>query len=179
MSDNYRVIIAGGRSFSDKALMEKKMDKILSRFLNKDAQRILGTRLIEGVTIISGTAHGADKLGEWYAKMRYLPVMRVGAEWAKYGRSAGYKRNQLMANHADALVAFWDGKSRGTKHMIDIAHDKGLAVRVIRYDNSYEEAMADYLGDNPEQEQFDDNVSGGLEAGLTMSKIVAHECLND
>jgi hypothetical protein len=55
------------------------------------------------------------------------------ANWQRDGKSAGFKRNVLMADNADALVAFWNGKSHGTQHMIDTALDRGLATRIIRY----------------------------------------------
>jgi hypothetical protein len=85
------------------------------------------------VEIVSGTAAGADTLGERYAQEKGYEVKKFPAQWDLYGKSAGYKRNQQMAEYADGLIAFWDGKSRGTKHMIDIATNKGLKVRVIRY----------------------------------------------
>ena len=58
---------------------------------------------------------------------------RFPADWDKYGKAAGYKRNGEMARNADALIAFWDGKSRGTKHMIDLAKKYDLQARVVMY----------------------------------------------
>ena len=78
--------------------------------------------------VISGTARGADRLGEDYAFKNDIACERYPAEWDKHGKSAGYIRNTLMADNADALIAIWDGESRGTKHMIDIARRKGLKV---------------------------------------------------
>ena len=78
-------------------------------------------------------ARGADRLGERYAKERGYKVIYFPADWDIDGRSAGFKRNVKMAEYADALVAFWDGKSSGTKHMIETAQGKGLDVRVKRY----------------------------------------------
>lgn len=80
--------------------------------------------------VVSGTARGADRLGEAFAVGRWIPIKRFPANWDKYGKSAGYIRNTEMADYADALVAVWDGKSKGTKHMIDIATKKGLIVYV-------------------------------------------------
>ena len=114
-----KVIIAGGRDFKDYELLMKKCDNIL---INQT-----------DVTIISGGAKGADSLGEWYANQKGYGLEIYPAEWEKFGKSAGYKRNVLMAENADALIAFWDGKSRGTNHMINIAKGKGLLVRVIKY----------------------------------------------
>ena len=117
----FKVIIAGSRTFDDCLLLEDVMDNVLKE-----------KRLTHTITIISGTANGADKLGEIYAGNWDYALERYPADWAKYGKSAGYKRNQLMATKADALVAFSVGNSRGTAHMIDIAIKGGLDVRVIR-----------------------------------------------
>lgn len=117
----FRVIIAGGRDFCNYALLEQTMDRLL---LNIE----------DDIAVVCGMARGADSLGEIYAKNRGYDVHPFPAEWNKYGKSAGYRRNEQMAQNADALVAFWDGKSRGTKHMIDIANRYNLKVRVIRYE---------------------------------------------
>lgn len=80
--------------------------------------------------VISGAARGADRLGELWAQVNNIPCEKFPANWNKYGKSAGYRRNVEMAENAEALLALWDGKSRGTKHMIDIANSKGLKVHV-------------------------------------------------
>jgi hypothetical protein len=115
----FKVIVAGGRDFSDYDLLKSKLDNLL---VDRDP-----------VEIVSGTARGADKLGEFYAKRTQLAVALFPANWDLYGKSAGYRRNEEMAEYADALVAFWDGKSRGTKHMIDLANKSGIQVRVVNY----------------------------------------------
>jgi hypothetical protein len=117
----FRVIVAGGREFSNYALLRDKLDYALRNRLN------------EGVTIVSGAARGADQLGERYAKERGYNIDSHPANWDEFGKSAGYIRNKEMAQSADALMAFWDGKSRGTKHMIDLAKQHGLKVIVINY----------------------------------------------
>lgn len=80
--------------------------------------------------IVSGCACGVDQLGERYANEMGIPLVKFPADWNKYGNYAGYKRNKEMAEYADALIAIWDGKSKGTKNMIDIATEKGLKVHV-------------------------------------------------
>lgn len=116
-----RVIIAGGRDFNDYDLMKRKLDALLANQT--------------GVVIVSGACPtGADKLGERYALERKLPVVQHPADWKQHGKSAGPRRNEQMAQNADALVAFWDGKSRGTKNMIDNAEKYGLKVRVVMYE---------------------------------------------
>lgn len=81
-------------------------------------------------TVISGAARGVDKLGEDWAHDHQVPCELYPANWSKYGKSAGPIRNIQMAENAEALIALWDGKSRGTKHMIDTAKSKNLKVFV-------------------------------------------------
>lgn len=83
--------------------------------------------------IVSGGAKGADELGERYAKERRFIVKRFEANWDRDGNAAGPIRNKAMAEYAEALIAFWDGKSKGTKNMIEQATTLGLKVRIIKY----------------------------------------------
>ena len=80
--------------------------------------------------VISGTAKGADLLGESFAQMREIPVDRYPADWISYGKRAGYIRNSQMANEADGCIALWDMQSKGTKNMIEIARNKKLHLIV-------------------------------------------------
>lgn len=80
--------------------------------------------------VISGDARGADTLGEEWAIENDIPVEKFPADWATYGKSAGFLRNEEMAKNADALIALWDGQSTGTKHMIACAKKHGLKIRV-------------------------------------------------
>ncbi len=116
----FRVIIAGGRDFNDYDLLEKTIDML---FVN----------ISEEIVIICGMARGADSLGKRYAKRKGYQVSYFPAEWDKYGKAAGYIRNEQMAQNADALVAFWDGVSKGTKHMIETAKRYELKIRIKRY----------------------------------------------
>ena len=115
----FKVIIAGGRDFNDYKLLKQKADFILQNQTE--------------IEIVSGAARGADKLGERYAKEKGYSISSHPADWDKYGKSAGYIRNKEMAEYADALIAFWDGKSKGTKHMIDLAEKQGLKNKVVKY----------------------------------------------
>lgn len=80
--------------------------------------------------VVSGGAAGVDQLGERWAFEHEIPIERFPADWAAYGRAAGPMRNRLMSEHSDALVAIWDGKSRGTANTIECAKRKGLKVFV-------------------------------------------------
>lgn len=120
---NYRVIVAGSRSFTDYDLLCRTLD------------RLLAARMPD-VTIISGGARGADSLAEQYAVARGLTVVVYPADWKTHGRAAGPIRNEIMAQNADALAAFWDGESKGTADMVSRARQHGLPVRVIRFNAS-------------------------------------------
>ncbi len=120
----FKVIIAGSRDFNNYEKMAEKCDHILSQYL--------ANPLFE-VIIISGTARGADRLGEKYAKERQLKVWRFPADWNKHGKAAGYIRNREMAQVADALIAFRQAGAvnKGTDNMIQLAKEHNLLVRVI------------------------------------------------
>lgn len=113
--------MAGSRGFNDYALLDKELRIMLKGKLPKE------------VEIVSGTARGADSMGEKFAKSTGCNIRRMPAEWDKYGRSAGYIRNAEMADYADACIVFWDGVSPGTKHMIDLAEKKDIECKVITY----------------------------------------------
>lgn len=111
-----KIIIAGSRSFNDYNILCSVCNIIL-----QDQKEI---------EIVSGTAKGADKLGEKYAKEHGYSIKQFFPKWDVYGKSAGYIRNEEMAKYAEGLIVFWDGKSKGTKHMIDLAKKYNLKVRV-------------------------------------------------
>ena len=115
-----RIIIAGGRDFNNYAELAKTMDYLLSN-------------ITDDITIVCGKARGADTLGEQYVKEKGYAILYFPADWNKYGRSAGFIRNEQMAKNADALAAFWDGQSVGTRHMIETAKKNNLLVRIHRY----------------------------------------------
>lgn len=109
-----KVIIAGSRSITNPNLVRQAMIDSGFRFSE----------------IVSGGARGVDKLGENLGIEIGVPIKRFLADWKQYGKSAGIIRNKEMAEYADALIAVWDGKSRGTKNMVDAAKKRGLKVFV-------------------------------------------------
>jgi predicted Rossmann fold nucleotide-binding protein DprA/Smf involved in DNA uptake len=126
-----KVIIAGSRTFKSYERLCKVCDHMLQNQTD--------------ITIISGTAKGADKLGEKYALERGYGIELFPADWnnflepcvvklnslgKKYNALAGHNRNRKMAEHSDALICFWDGKSSGTKNMIDIAKSINLKIHI-------------------------------------------------
>jgi len=121
MEEKFRVIIAGGRDFND----FRKLSEVCMHMLQNK----------KNVEIVSGTCKGADKLGEQFAKFAGYSIKQFPASWDEFGKSAGYLRNKEMAEYADALIVFWDGKSKGTKHMIDLAEKMNLRVKLVMYSN--------------------------------------------
>lgn len=117
-----RVIVAGSRSITDRALVFQKVEALTRRLW-----------LSCGFEIVSGLAAGPDTLAiEWAEWAGFAgSVVRFPAQWDRYGRAAGMVRNQQMAWYGTHLIAFWDGQSPGTKHMIETAKRDGLAVRVV------------------------------------------------
>ena len=111
-----KIIIAGSRNFVDYTKLKTVCDFTLKN--QKD------------IEIVSGTASGADKLGERYAKENGYPVKKFPADWKKNGKAAGPIRNKQMAEYADGLIVFWDGKSKGTESMINLGYQHGLKVRI-------------------------------------------------
>lgn len=117
----FRVIIAGGRDFEDYGLLKQFADSMLRKKLNRS------------IEIVCGEARGADSLGKQYANERGYAVKSFPAQWNTLGKRAGMIRNQLMADYADACIAFWDGKSHGTKNMIDLCKQKNIPIRIKKY----------------------------------------------
>lgn len=99
--------------------------------------------------VVSGGARGVDVAGEEFAAERGIPVKRFIPDWSRLGRKAGIMRNCQMADYAEALIAVWDGSSRGTRHMIDEAKRKGLKVFVLIPGSSEKEETTGWVGDLP------------------------------
>lgn len=119
----FNVIIAGGRDFNDYELLKSKCLSLLRNKMDEC-----------DVQVVCGCARGADTLGKQFAEEFGLKVLEYPADWDKYGKRAGYIRNEEMSKVSNALIAFWDGKSKGTKHMIDSAKKYKLDIRIIDYD---------------------------------------------
>ncbi len=114
-----RIVIAGCRNYKDYATAKKFIDLCVSS-IKKECSLI----------ILSGGCKGADLLGERYALENNYKIERYLPEWEKYGKSAGPKRNKKMAENGDYIICFWDGKSKGTKSMIEYAKQLSKPLRV-------------------------------------------------
>jgi len=116
----YKLIVAGSRGWDDRQLAIQSIVDFQHKHCN-------GRHL----HIISGTARGADQMGEEIAQLYHLPVTQMPANWSIFGRSAGYRRNKEMALIADGALVLWDGESRGSKHMYDLALKHKLDVELV------------------------------------------------
>ncbi len=116
-----KVVIAGCRDYNNYDEAKGYIDFCLSN-VKKDYD----------IVIVSGCAGGADALGERYALENGFGIEKYPAEWSKYGRSAGPRRNKQMAEISDLVICFWDGESRGTKSMIDYAKILNKPIRIKR-----------------------------------------------
>ena len=114
-----KVIIAGSRSFTH--------DQRLCQTLALERPRI--------TQVLTGGARGAEQLGDRWAWKHALPHQLCRADWERFGKSAGVRRNYQMAQAGDMLLAFWDGRSAGTQHMISCMQQLGKPVVVIRTDD--------------------------------------------
>ena len=101
-----KTIIAGCRDYNDNLALRKRLDYYVEH----------NSPITE---VVSGGAAGVDTIGEWYALLNGIPIKKFPADWNKHGKKAGPIRNRQMAEYADVLLAVWDGKSRGTKNIID------------------------------------------------------------
>jgi len=108
-----RIVVAGSREFDDYDIAARVIEEFISREVKNDS-----------LIFVSGGCRGADLLGERFAKQHGYRIEVYPAQWDKYGRAAGVKRNKLMADISDYIICFWDGKSRGTKSLIEYAKQK-------------------------------------------------------
>ena len=113
----YKWIVAGSRSFQNYKLVEQELDKICDKISE----------------IVCGEAKGADTYGRIYAESHNIPIKSFPADWATYGKAAGYLRNSDMAKYAHKAIVFWDGQSPGSKDMIDKMKEQGKEIIIIEY----------------------------------------------
>ena len=132
-----RIIIAGSREFNDYRFLYKQCSEIFSKLSKEGLLTGSINTDVKNMEIISGGARGADKLGELFAKEHNIRIKRFIPDWDAQGKSAGFKRNEDMAKYAKEdngiLIAFWDGESKGTGHMINLAKKYGLKVFIVKY----------------------------------------------
>ena len=113
-----KIAIIGSRTFNDYELVCKTIKEL---------------KLETMTYMVSGGAKGADSLGEQYAKEHNIPCKIFKPDWNTYGKSAGFVRNKDIINACDIVVAFWDGKTKGTEHSIMLAKRSNKIVHIIHF----------------------------------------------
>ena len=114
-----KIAVVGSRNFSNYQILKDTLDK----YKNKCK------------LIISGGAKGADKLAEKYAEENGIETKIFKPDWKRYGKGAGLIRNKQIVENADLIIAFWDGKSKGTAHTITYAQKSGKQVEIILFES--------------------------------------------
>jgi len=124
MSNKLKIVIAGSRTFNDYKLLKSVVIDYI------------GGMAYNNIEIVSGGANGADNLGEKLANELGCSLRIFPADWDKYGKSAGVRRNEQMAIYSDAVIVFWDGISKGTQNMIDNAKKHNCALHINLYNQT-------------------------------------------
>ncbi len=109
------VAVIGSRSFSDYKLLEETLESI------------------SGISqIVSGGSKGADSLAEEYAEQRQISMVIIKPDWKQYGKGAGIVRNRKIIETVEMVVAFWDGKSKGTASSLKMAKSKWIPILTVK-----------------------------------------------
>jgi len=114
-----RIGIVGSRTFTD---YQKMKEAFLERYAPETIE-----------CIYSGGAIGADSLARQLAEELHIEIVEILPDWNKFGKSAGYIRNQAIVASSDELLAFWDGHSRGTNHSLDLAEKHAIPIHIVRF----------------------------------------------
>lgn len=120
------IAVVGGRDFDDYPLLKRTIDSLIKTMT-------YGGVFDVQYVIVSGGAKGADSLAAQYARENNFDLIEYLPEWGKYGKRAGFVRNELIIKDADIVFAFWDGQSKGTKSSIDLAKKHNKILTVTRY----------------------------------------------
>lgn len=117
LTTNMKLAVIGSREFQDYVLLKSTLDPVLERI----------------DVIVSGGARGADSLADRYAKENGISLCVMKPDWNKYGRAAGILRNKDIIENCDEAIAFWNGKSSGTKNSIDTCKKMGKRCKVVEF----------------------------------------------
>jgi len=119
----YKLLVAGSRSFFDLRYATEKIDLFTRNHIPKGIP----------FGVVSGKALGADEVGEEYAESRGCSVEYFEPDWVTHPKRAGYIRNEEMGDYVDGGVIFWNGWSKGTKHMIEYMKKLNKPLMVVYY----------------------------------------------
>ena len=111
-----KLAIIGSRTFNDYALLQQSLETYRPKI----------------TLVVSGAARGADSLGEQWAKQNGIGTKVFPADWDKYGKRAGFIRNEDIIKNSDCVIAFWDGESRGTAHSISLCEKYNKPYKIVK-----------------------------------------------
>ena len=111
-----KLAIIGSRNFNDYKLLCKSLEPYKSKI----------------TLVVSGGAKGADSLGEQWAKENNIEILIFLPDWNKFGKKAGFIRNEDIIKNCDCCIAFWDGESRGTAHSISLCENYNKPLKIIK-----------------------------------------------
>lgn len=111
-----RITIGGCRDYNNYSVFEKFVSECISEIES------------ENIIILSGHCSGVDAMAERYAMEKGYKLEIYPADWKKYGRAAGPKRNKEMVQDSNVVIAFWDGKSKGTKSLVEFAKKNDMLL---------------------------------------------------
>jgi len=114
-----KLMITGSRTIKDNLYVYQCLNKIADKYGLPEE-------------LIHGNAPGVDRLAASWARVKHIKVKPFPAKWDRYGKKAGYIRNAQMVKACDKGVAIWDGKSKGTKHSIDLLRKAGKLLKVFQ-----------------------------------------------
>lgn len=120
--DEFKLIVFGSRTYEDYLELETVLNNLANTVYEDKA-----------ISIVTGMAKGADSLGYLFAIKNSVVNYKFVADWKQHGRQAGYLRNIQMGEFSDGGLAFWDGKSRGTLHMIKYLEHLNKPVHIVYF----------------------------------------------
>lgn len=141
-----KLLVCGSRTIRDTTYIKGPTQWAKNQI---DAYWYYNLACYDELIMIEGAAKGIDTIAKEYAQENDWKVEEYPAEWDKYGKSAGYIRNELMVKAADEVLILWDGESKGTKHDIDLCEKYNKPYKVLIYNDKVKESYVEkYLKEN-------------------------------
>jgi hypothetical protein len=141
-----KLLVCGSRTIRDTTYIKGPTQWAKNQI---DAYWYYNLACYDELIMIEGAAKGIDTIAKEYAQENDWKIEEYPAEWDKYGKSAGYIRNELMVKAADEVLILWDGESKGTKHDIDLCEKYNKPYVVLIYNDKVKETYVEkYLKEN-------------------------------
>jgi hypothetical protein len=112
-----KLAIIGSRDFNDYKLLEQTLEPYKSKL----------------TLVVSGGAKGADRFGDHWAQVNNIKALIFLPDWDKFGKRAGFIRNEDIIKNCDACIAFWNGESKGTAHSISLCEKYNKPYKIVKF----------------------------------------------